>query len=204
MAVKNIVFDMGGVLLTKADKKDVYNALTFKDDTEVVFNQLFHAPIRTELDRGVVSEEEAFKVIYSAIPERSRKEAKEYFDYYMYHRQTSLGMIELLKELKYNGYNLYVLSNFFKDMKTYIEDNGYNFLDDFVAIFNSSEHKLVKPDKEVYQKFLALYDLKAEECFFTDDKEKNVIGAIECGFKGATFTDCDSLKAALKKDGVNI
>ena len=204
MAIKNIVFDMGGVLLTKAEKEDVRNALTFKEDTDVVFNTIFHAPVRVELDRGTISEQDAFKIIYDTIPARSRDDAKRFYDYYMSHRQTSLGMLDLLKDLKENGYNLYVLSNFYTDMKTYIKNNGYDFLDDFVAIFNSSEHRMVKPNPEIYNKFLSLYGLKAEECFFTDDKEKNVIAAIECGFKGATFTDCETLKTALRKDGVNV
>ncbi len=204
MAIKNVVFDMGGVLLAKAERKDVENALSFKEDTDVVFSKLFHSPARAELDRGVITEKQAFDLIYAEIPERSREDAKTFYDYYMCHRKTNDGMVELLKTLKENGYTLYVLSNFYTDMKAYIKMNGYDFIDDFKEIFNSSEHKLIKPDKEVYEKFLSLYDLDASECFFTDDKEINVRSAIECGFNGATFTDCNSLVASMREMGIKI
>ncbi len=202
MAIKNIVFDMGGVLLTKAEKKDVKNALTFKEDTDVVFSSLFHAPVRVELDRGTISEQDAFNVIYESIPARSRADAKNFYDHYMTHRTPSFGMIDLLENLKKNGYNLYVLSNFYTDMREYLQKNGLDFLKHFSEIYNSSEHKLVKPNKEIYLDFLSLYGLNANECFFIDDKEKNVLSAKECGFFGATFINSEDLKGELRKNGV--
>jgi len=38
-----------------------------------------------------------------------------------------------------------------------------------------------KPDKAIYQKILDDHQLQAEECFFTDDKKKNVKAAAKLG-----------------------
>lgn len=37
--------------------------------------------------------------------------------------------------------------------------------------------KLCKPEKEIYEEFLKMHGLNAEECFFFDDREENIEGA---------------------------
>ena len=109
-----------------------------------------------------------------------------------------------IKELKNNGYPIYLLSNatprFFD---RYLDIPAFEFFDGF---FISSCYKLLKPNKEIYEAFCNKFSLKSEECFFIDDLEANIKGAKDYGMSGFVFSapDTDSLKLALREAGVNI
>lgn len=68
-----------------------------------------------QLDRGGIDKEEAFTRILARIPERSRGEARALFE----------------------GYKLYVLSNFNTDFQAVIERNKFEFFKLFDGIFVS-------------------------------------------------------------------
>ncbi|WP_338022994.1 HAD-IA family hydrolase [Amedibacillus hominis] len=53
---------------------------------------------------------------------------------------------------------------------------------------------MVKPDTRIYQILLKRYNLKAEECLFIDDNEKNIIAAKEMGIHGITLDQSDQIE----------
>lgn len=185
--MKNIVFDVGGVLLQKGYREYLLENLTHKEDFDVVSTELFSSVENMQLDRGIIEKEEAFKQILSRIPERSREEAMALYEGYIGNRKTVCGMVELLEKLKKEGYKLYVLSNFSKDFQAVIDRNRFEFFKLFDGIFVSCFYHAVKPEREVYRKFLQEYDLVASDCLFIDDKYENVEGAIYAGMDGFVF-----------------
>ena len=73
----------------------------------------------------------------------------------------------------------------------------------FDGFFVSSEHVLLKPQHEIYEKFFEVFDLKPEECFFIDDNPLNIEGAACCGMAGTVFKgDVDRLKRELLDAGI--
>ena len=46
---------------------------------------------------------------------------------------------------------------------------------------------MLKPSEEIYKYLLNKYKLKAEECLFIDDIEKNIEGAKKVGMKAEIF-----------------
>jgi HAD superfamily hydrolase (TIGR01509 family) len=64
------------------------------------------------------------------------------------------------------------------------------------------EVHLSKPGKDIFLLALKNCGLKAEECIFIDDKEKNVAAAKALGFNAVLFRDNKQLFADLKKAGV--
>ena len=57
---------------------------------------------------------------------------------------------------------------------------------------------IVKPDPAIYRHILDKFDLRAEECVFIDDSEKNIAGAEAMGIKGYLFDgDVPKLRKAL-------
>ena len=54
---------------------------------------------------------------------------------------------------------------------------NYPFLNLFRDIVVSGEEKLIKPDPAIFEICLKRNNLKAAECLFIDDSEKNVRGA---------------------------
>ena len=68
-------------------------------------------------------------------------------------------------------------------------------LDFFNGVFVSSDYRMLKPDAEIYEAFLARYGLLAEECLFIDDRAENVAGAEEVGMR--TFRFCGDYREVM-------
>ena len=91
--------------------------------------------------------------------------------------------VRLLPELKKQGYSLYYLSNFPLDIFEEIR-NGYFFFKYFDGGVISSEVKVSKPYRRIYEILIEKYGLVPDESLFIDDIEINVRSAEELGFKG--------------------
>ena len=104
--------------------------------------------------------------------------------------------MEWIKDLKNRGYGLYIISNYAEYMfkKTKHKLQFLSYLDG--AIF-SYQHKVIKPNKVIYEVLLNKYKLKAEECVFIDDRLENVEGAKALGFKGIQFKNYEQASTQL-------
>ena len=74
-------------------------------------------------------------------------------------------------------------------------------VDSFDGILFSAEEKLLKPQKEIYERLFEKFNIKPEECYFIDDLQLNIDGAAACGMKGYCFADgnVEKLQKALDK-----
>ena len=73
--------------------------------------------------------------------------------------------------------------------------------DTYEAVYmNVSEEKLLKPQKEIYERLFEKFNIKPEECYFIDDLQLNIDGAAACGMKGYCFADgnVEKLQKALE------
>lgn len=202
--IKNIVFDMGGVILDFNLKKTV-EAEFSTEYHNVIYEHVFgENSVWKTLDEGIYTFDQVIPGILEKIPQEIHEKITEmvtdFYDYMPPFKET----YELIKELKNNGYPIYLLSNatprFFD---RYLDIPAFEFFDGF---FISSCYKLLKPNKEIYEAFCNKFSLKPEECFFIDDLEANIKGAKDYGMSGFVFSapDTDSLKLALREAGVNI
>lgn len=100
---------------------------------------------------------------------------------------------EYIKTLKKQGYKLYLLTN--------ITEESYNYINDLInvniifdgGIYSYQEH-ITKPDKRIYNLLIDKYNLKRSEIIFFDDKEKNVISAINQGISSYVFKSIEDIK----------
>lgn len=202
--IKNIVFDMGGVILDFNLKKTV-EAEFSPEYHDVIYEHVFgENSVWKTLDEGIYTFDQVIPGILEKIPEEIHEKiaamVTDFYDYMPPFKET----YELIKELKNNGYPIYLLSNatprFFD---RYLDIPAFEFFDGF---FISSCYKLLKPNKEIYEAFCNKFSLKPEECFFIDDLEANIKGAKDYGMSGFVFSapDTDSLKMALREAGVTI
>jgi HAD superfamily hydrolase (TIGR01509 family) len=67
----------------------------------------------------------------------------------------------------------------------------------FDAIIVSSEVGLAKPDREIYERLLALLSVEPADALMIDDNVDNVAGAIAAGMDGLLFRSYEQLRAAL-------
>jgi len=96
--------------------------------------------------------------------------------------------IRYLEELK-KSYRLFLLSNTneihrIKFHEDFENDFGYSFYDLFEHNFYSHEMGMSKPDPQIYLKTLKEADIIAEETLFIDDMEENIEAAKVIGMKG--------------------
>ena len=78
----------------------------------------------------------------------------------------------------------------------------FDFLHWFEGIVVSGEEKTRKPFADIYQLALERYSLKASETVFIDDNQRNVKAAEELGIHGIHFQNPTQLKRKLIKLGV--
>lgn len=199
--IKNIVFDMGNVLVSYDGMRVCEHYIENEHDRKVVFNGLFLSPEWIYLDMGVMSEEQAMKQICARLPECLREKAFLCMrDWHLYNMQTVQEMEPVIRSLKAKGYGIYLCSNASMRLPACYKDY-LPALDCFDGILFSAEEKCIKPQKEIYERFFGKFGLKPEECFFIDDLQLNIDGAKACGMDGYCFADRDigKLKEVLEQ-----
>lgn len=184
--IKNIVLDMGNVLLN-FDPEAVLNKFCSSDDEkQVIRKELFNGPEWLMGDRGDIKDSDRFDLVKVRVPEKFHEALKNCAFKWDFCMDPLPGAREFCEAVKEQGYGIYVLSNasdlFYKYFPNLLP---LNFFD---GIFVSSDYKMLKPDEEIYRTFLEKYGLKADECLFIDDREENVIGAKAVGFNGFVFS----------------
>lgn len=194
--IKNIVFDIGNVLAGFV-WEDFYHSLGYEgEDFEKLANATVRSPFWHEMDRGKLSDEELLEGFIQNEPSME-KEIREVF-------KSVKGMvcrydyaIPWIKELKEKGYHVYVISNFAH--KAHVDCiEALDFLEELDGGILSYQVKLIKPDPEIYRLLCSKYDLKAEECVFIDDLQRNVEAARKEGMQGIVFESCRQAKEQLE------
>lgn len=203
MSIKNIVFDMGGVIIDFDPDKSV--ARHFPEDCrELVKKTVFGSREWLDMDRGTLDYSEGVEKICSSLPEGLRDEARLMIVSHEEEMPPIPEMYSLVRDLSKNGYGLYLLTNcpgWFHEFKPRVP--AFDFFDGFIV---SADHKLSKPEKEIYHILLNTYSLRAEECFFIDDSPVNTAAAEKLGIRSHCFSDrnTETLKAVMREHGIKI
>ena len=192
--MRNIVFDLGNVLLRFKPAEDVPR-LFGEANAGMLLNAIFRTPEWIELDRGTLTDAQATEIFCQRHPQHARAIVD-----CMARRQEMLPPIEssvaLLPRIKAHGYAMYYLSNYHASLfEIALAQNP------FLALFDggvvSSHVKLIKPDVAIYRALLERYELEAGETLFIDDLEANIAGAREAGLQTLHLPDCGTLEAEL-------
>ena len=108
--IKNIIFDIGNVLVT-FDWEDLAREIGFTDDDIQILVERVIGDRWDEFDRGVMPEDEALKYIQEVLPGLEDK-----FATLWYRIDEAIAVYSYvdgwMKDLKEEGYNIYLLSNF--------------------------------------------------------------------------------------------
>ncbi|HEY4018071.1 MAG TPA: HAD-IA family hydrolase [Pseudonocardiaceae bacterium] len=72
----------------------------------------------------------------------------------------------------------------------------------FRTLLFSADLGVTKPDRAIYETLLDRIDADAADCFFTDDRQTNVDGAIAAGLRAARWQGADTLRPLLVEFGV--
>ena len=199
--IKNIIFDIGNVLVDFSWKKHYEDCGFDEQMVERLAKATVHSSDWNEYDRGVLTDEQIIDSFVENDPEievQIRK-TQEDFSGIIIHRETSVPWIQALKE---QGYQVLVLSNFSHKALTQCRDE-MTILDYVDGGILSYRESLIKPDPAIYQLLMERYDLKPEECIFIDDTPLNVEAARKLGIHGIDFHTREQVLQEMAALGVN-
>ena len=194
--MKNIVFDLGGVLFARDKHKCTPEFIDF-------FRFIRTDPMPdfwVEYDRGTLTLDQAIDALcalHGCTPEVARAYLREAID-----RQEPVRATErLVGELKRAGYRLYVLSNMSREFIDFLRRADVYALFDGEVV--SCEEGTVKPEPRIYRILLDRYGLDPAQTLFIDDRAANIAAAREAGIDGFLFdphdpeASCEALRQRL-------
>ena len=202
--IRNVVFDMGNVLLDFSPDKVLAEQFPDESDRAMMRRIVFESGEWERLDAGEFEEAEALDRWLSLTPEHLRDALCTCFATWHTTLTPIEGMAELIAELKQKGYGCYLLSNTSVRFDTYWQEfEALRLLD---GRFASAHYKLMKPDVEIYRKMCEVFSLRPEECLFVDDRQENLQGAIRAGMRGVWFDtyDAAALRQKMRAEGIDL
>jgi len=198
MKVKNIIFDLGGVLI---DWNPEYVYLeAFKGNRkkmENFFDEVCTFDWNENQDAGYPLAD-ATEDRIALFPEQADLIRMYYGRWEEMLRGPISGTVSILEKLvNNNGYRVFALTNW--SAETFpIALKRFDFLHWFEGIVVSGTEKTRKPFQEIYETTLERYRLKASESIFIDDNERNIIAANLLGIQTIKFLNPHQLEKDLK------
>lgn len=200
---KNLIFDMGGVLIHWDPSRIVKRLGIEGEDARLLLREVFRELEWPSLDRGSMSEEQAISAICARLPERLHAAVERCVYWWRDPLWPIEGMEELLRELKGLGYPIYLLSNATSALHEYFPRIPGS--DCFVGGLVSADHKLLKPQHEIFELLFETFSLRPEDCLFIDDAPYNIEGAARVGLDGIVFQgDVAELRRRLRAKGIPV
>ena len=186
--IRNIIFDLGGVLLNIDPKK------TIEAFGQLGMEQLIG-------DKGLTYDHDVFYLMEQGkiTPEEFRNGVRELLTGEVTDDQIDTAWtamlldfpkvrVELVQKLR-NEFNIYLFSNtnaihVLKYQDIFRKQHGFEVSSLFEKDFHSNEIGFRKPSSDSFQEIIRLSGINPEESLFVDDSLLNVEGAIACGLKG--------------------
>lgn len=201
--IKNIVFDMGNVLLTFDSNLFVSSIGVNEKDQKLLLDVVYNSYYWQQLDKGILDEIDFYNLCIKELPKRLHKVAYELIFNWNQFSHDIKGMDKIVKSLKDKGYKLYVLSNASHRLHDYFSD--INCSSYFDGLFVSADYLMLKPQFNIYETFFKKFNLKPEECIFIDDNPTNIEAAMSLGMCGIVYHGSNSeLKKKLKEFGIKV
>jgi len=183
--IKNIIFDLGNVVLKLKWNLVVDRYASNDKDKQLLENVIFNSKEWEMLDEGTIEKKDAIKIMLEKLPLHLHNACLEIMTHWQESLIINTQIVDFIKQIRESGYNTYILSNAPLDIPDFLKNK------DLDKYFNgkiiSAEEKIIKPNKEIYQLILNRFSLNANECLFLDDKKENIDAAIKSGIHGYVF-----------------
>ena len=195
--IKNIIFDVGDVLLEYRWKDMLKDYGLPDDEAYKVGNLMFNDNLWHEFDLANMTRDEIVGQYLKNYPDYA-----EVMQWFMTHGELMHvkreDVWEKAQKLKEKGYGIYILSNYSQELvEKHTKDAPFISLADGVVV--SYQIHITKPDEKIYRYLLDKYNLKAEECIFFDNREENTEAARKLGIEAITVTSKEFLLDELDK-----
>ena len=184
--VKNIIFDLGRVLLNLDFEASIKAFQELGLQTDVLDNkQAYSDPVFYELEVGKISPGEFCERVRKVLKNPDATDLQIENAWYAMILDIPASRVKVVQELS-KTYNIYLFSNtnqihIDRLHQAFKAEFGFDFPSLFVKDYYSHEIHERKPDLISYKKVIELSGVNPEESIFIDDLEKNIIGAQQSG-----------------------
>ncbi len=186
--LKNIIFDIGGVLVD-LDKERCIEAFTkigFAQAAELI--DFYHpAEFFNKLERGEITAAQCCDTIREMAQNPSITDEQIREAYCAFLGEIPIEKLRLIKQLRDRGYKIYALSNIneivIEKVRKLFEADGLKCEDYFDHMFLSFEMRSLKPDREIFRQVIAQSGVIPAQTLFLDDGLKNINAGREAGFE---------------------
>jgi len=203
--IEAIVSDFGGVLTTPL----IQSFAAFQDHSGIQAEDLGKALAALaerdgdnplfRLERGEITEVEFLELLRDGLEPLlgHRPELHEFREVYFNALDPNEPMIELMRELKANGYRMGMLTNNVREWEP-LWRSMLPVDEIFEFVVDSGFVGVRKPEGRIYEMVIERLSLPAEACLFVDDVEVNCSGAERAGMKAVHFRDNEQAIAEIR------
>lgn len=184
--IKNIYFDMGGVIFDQNTEEAFRRFRAIGIDTDYYMGQFGQRDFFLDLESGRIDATEFCQKLRE-VTGRDLTEEQIRHCWLGFYDGVPVERLDDLERLR-KHYRLGLLSNTNPFMMAFTRSADFSerrkpITDYFDALFLSYEMKVCKPDPDIFRQVLAADGAKAEECLFVDDSRKNTDAARRLGFQ---------------------
>src|SRR5689334_18123237 len=196
MSIKNVVFDVGQVLLEWNPATVVARLHPDPAQQAVIRSQMFEHDDWHEFDRGGLSYDDAV-AHFAKTTGLSIAQTRALIHATRESLAPISGTISLVEDLYAAGIHLFLLSNMPASTFDYLVKQ-HAFFSRFKHLVISGQILLIKPDPAIFEHLVAKTGIVPAESVFIDDLPKNVAAARGCGFQAIQFRDPESCRRELR------
>jgi putative hydrolase of the HAD superfamily len=204
--IKAVISDFGGVLTTPL----IESFMAFQDQTGITTETLGKAmqaataangdnPLY-EMERGEITEVAFLEQLTDSLEPLlgHRPEMHRFKEIYFEALDPNPSMIELMRELKANGYRMAMLTNNVQEWEP-LWRSMLPVDEIFETVVDSGFVGCRKPESKIYALTLERIEMPAEACLFVDDIQVNCEGAERAGMTAVHFQDTEQAIAEIRK-----
>lgn len=195
--IKTLIFDLGKVIVNFDHSRIIQRIEQFCDFNKTEISQKVFATTATQdYEIGKISSLEFFESVKNSLD--LRMNFSEFAAAWNCTFDLEPILSEEFIENLANKCRLLILSDTNELHFEFIRQNFpiLRHFDDYVLSYQVG---FVKPFPEVFAKALEKANCSAEECFFTDDREPNVLGAQKVGINAVQFFSAEQLEKYLRE-----
>lgn len=186
--IRNIVFDLGGVVidLDRGEAVRRLEALGLSEADEMLGLYRQQEPFLGLETGRLTAAEWTDELLGVCVEGVSATDLQEAFNGFLV--GIPVERLCMLRKLRDAGYRLYVLSNtnpvmYHSWISEAFRQEGKRIHDYFDGVVTSFEEGMCKPDPALFQRVLDRYGLKGEETLLLDDSEANCLSASGIGIR---------------------
>jgi len=200
--IQAVLFDLGNVIFPfshnlAAEKIGGASPLSDRE----IFRRIFDSGLEARFDRGLLSPKEFYRELKKILSlDMTYEEFTEAWNNIF---SLNENVIDLIHNLKQNGYPVYILSNTNVLHFDYLR-KIYPFLETLDGFFLSFEIGMRKPDRRIFEHAVSGIGTTARAIVYIDDKPEYVTAAEEVGLRAILFDNADGLRRSFQELGINL